>query len=407
MRKLDLKRFTTMQLMELDACTRCGECITWCPTYQEKQALEAITPLGKIESTRSFFRAQQLGWLGRLLGLRGATEERLAGFSEGTYDCTMCGRCGVVCPVNISTRDLWISMRETLVDQGVYPESLDHLREMVTKHYNLSGDANEDRLIWSRNLPQVPTGVGGKTEAQVVYFVGCVASFYPQSYAVPQSIVEVMEAAGVDYMTLGGEEWCCGFPLMIAGMGDAAEESVRHNAEAVRRTGAELLVTGCPSCYHTLKHEYPRVLGEPLGFEVRHITELMEQLIDSGKLQFEPLEETVTYHDPCDLGRSTGVYDAPRNVIRAIPGVSFVEMEHHHDYSLCCGGGGDVEMADKDLSAAVAKRRVEEAQATGARMLLSACQQCNRTLAGAARLEKARLRVMDVAQLAARQLKTT
>ena len=403
MPQLDLNRFSLMQLMELDACTRCGECITWCPTFQEKD-LEEITPLRKIERVRSFVKSQQLGWLGRFLGFRSATEETLAALSEGTYDCTLCGRCGVVCPVSISTRQLWIAVRETLVDQGVYPASLDHLREMITTHYNISGDANEERLIWSRNLPEVPQGIGGKSQAQVAYFVGCVASFYPQSYSVPQSVVEVMESAGVDYMTLGGEEWCCGFPLMIAGMGDAAVDSVGHNVAAVRKTGAELLVTGCPSCYHTWKHEYARIVGEPLGFEVLHIVEYMEQLIDSGKLKLEPLEETVTYHDPCDLGRTAGVYDAPRNVLSAIPGINLVEMEHHHDYSLCCGGGGDVEMADKELVAAVGKTRVEQAQATGAKMLLSACQQCKRTLAAAARQNKVRVRVMDVTELVARQL---
>jgi heterodisulfide reductase subunit D len=405
MPQLDPKRFTVMQLIELDACTRCGECVTWCPTFQEKQMLEEITPLRKIERLRSFLRGQQLGWLGKLLGVRGATDDRLASFSAGTYDCTLCGRCGVVCPVHIRTRDLWISMRETLVDQGVYPESLDHLREMVTEHYNLSGDPNEDRLIWSRNLPRVPEGVGGKEQAQVAYFVGCVASFYPQSYTVPQSIIELMESAGVDYLTLGGEEWCCGFPLMIAGMGDAAVDLVQHNVEAVRKTGAELLVTGCPSCYHTWKHEYPSIVGQPLPFEVKHVVELLEGLVGAGKLHFEPLEETVTYHDPCDLGRSTGVYEPPRILLRSVPGLELVEMEHHHEYSLCCGGGGDVEMADKELSAAVARRRIEEAQATGAKMLLSACQQCNRTLATAARRDKVRVRVMDVAQLLAKQLK--
>jgi Fe-S oxidoreductase len=172
----------------------------------------------------------------------------------------------------------------------------------------------------------------------------------------------------------------------------------------VRKTGAKRLVASCPSCYHTWKHDYARITGEPLGFEVIHATELLEDIISQNHIQFEPLEQTVTYHDPCDLGRTSGVYDAPRNVIRAIPGVTFVEMEHHGEYSLCCGGGGDVEMADADLTAAVAKRRVEEARATEAKVLLSACQQCKRTLAIAARREKIRVRVMDVAELVARQM---
>ncbi len=397
-------RFGFRQLLELDACTRCGECVTWCPTFTEKQELDDITPLRKIERLRSFLRAQALGPLGRLFGFRRATEETLHMFSTGTYGCTLCGRCAVVCPVNIQTRSLWIAMRETLVDQGVYPAMLDDLSETLTTHYNISGDANEDRLIWSQNLPQVPEGVGGKEQAEVVYFVGCVSSFYPQSYSIPQSVVQILERAGVDYMTLGGEEWCCGFPLIIAGMGEAAVESVRHNVEAVRKTGAKRLVAACPSCYHTWKDEYPHILEEPLGFEVLHTTQLLEDIIGGRKLQFRPLEEKVTYHDPCDLGRTSGIYDAPRNVIGAIPGVTFVEMKDNREYSLCCGGGGDVEMADADLTAAVARRRIEQAKATEAKVLLSACQQCKRTLAIAARREKVRVRVMDVAELVARQL---
>ncbi len=403
MSQLDVKRFTFMQLMELDACTRCGECIEWCPTFTEKADLDAITPLRKIEAVRSFVN-QQYGWRARIFGPRPLNEDAVKGHSTGTYDCTLCGRCSVVCPVHIDTRSLWIAMRETLVDQGVYPEPLDHLRETVSTHYNISGDANTERLIWSQNLAEIPDGVGGKAQAEVVYFVGCVASFYPQSYSIPQSMVQILERAGTDYMTLGGEEWCCGFPLIIAGMGDAVVESVRHNVKAVRQTGAKRLVASCPSCYHTWKDEYPHILHEPLGFEIVHSTELMEEFIGAGKLELKPLEETITYHDPCDLGRASDVYDAPRNVIRAIPGVNFVEMKDHREYSLCCGGGGDVEMADKDLSEAVAKSRVVQAAETEAKYLLSACQQCTRTLAGAARRDKVRVRVMDVAQLVARQM---
>jgi heterodisulfide reductase subunit D len=399
-------RFSFRQLVELDACTRCGECVAWCPTFAEKSELDEITPLRKIERYRAFLKAQALGPLGRLLGFRPATDESLRAFSVGTYDCTLCGRCAVVCPVNIDTRPLWIAMREALVDQGFHPQLMDQLRETLTEHHNISGDSNADRLIWSRNLPEIPAGVGGKEEAETVYFVGCVSSFYPRSYSIPQSMIEVLERAEVDYLTMGGDEWCCGFPLMIAGMGDAAVDMVRHNVEAVRRSGARRLVVSCPSCYHTWADEYPHILGQPLGFEILHSVELLDQLVDSGRLAFEPLEETVTYHDPCDLGRTSGIYRAPRNVIRAIPGINFVEMAHHHEVSLCCGGGGDVEMADKDLAAAVAERRVAQAAEVEAKYLLSACQQCVRTLAEAARRKRVRIRTMDLIELAARQMRT-
>ncbi len=403
MTTVDPSLYTIRQLLELDGCTRCGECTQWCPTFTEKPDLDAITPLRKIEAARRFIRAQH-GLLARLFGPRPPKSEALQAHSAGTYDCTLCGRCAVVCPAHIQTRELWIAMRRDLVQQGVYPPVFDHLRETLLTAHNISGDDNANRLIWSQNLPEIPEGVGKKTRAEAVFFVGCVGSFYPQSYSIPQNVVQVLEQAGMDYLTLGGEEWCCGFPLVIAGMGDAAVEVMRHNVEAVRRTGARRLVAACPSCYHTWKHDYPRIVGEPLGFEVLHVTELLAELLADGRLSLKPLEETVTYHDPCDLGRTGGVYDAPREVIRAIPGVTLVEMEHHHQYSLCCGGGGDVEMADKELTAAVARRRIGEVQATGAKILLSACQQCKRTLAGAARQEKLRIRVLDVVELVAQQL---
>jgi heterodisulfide reductase subunit D len=399
----DPQTFSLWQLIELDACTRCGECITWCPTFDEKPEVDEITPLRKIETVREAIRART-SLVARLLGRRPPNSEELEAHSTGTYDCTLCGRCAVVCPVHIRTRELWIAMREALVEEGVYPEMLDHLQETVTTKYNISGDANTDRLIWSQNLPEIPEGVGQKEQAEVVYFVGCVSSFYPQSYSIPQSMIEILEKTGVDYMVLGGEEWCCGFPLVIAGMGKDAVEIARHNVEAVRRTGAKRLVAACPSCYHTWEHDYPRVLDEPLGFEVVHAVELLEDLVESGQLSFKEMEETVTYHDPCDLGRTSGIYEAPRNVIRAVPGVTLVEMEHHHEYSLCCGGGGDVEMADADLAAAVAASRIREAADTGAKYLISACQQCKRTLFGAARQERIRVRAMDIIEFVARQM---
>jgi heterodisulfide reductase subunit D len=400
MSKFDLSHYSFKQLMELDACTRCGECVKWCPTYAEKGE-EPLQPAEKIRRMRSFI-AGQYGLRARLFGPRLPADKALEEYSGGVYDCTLCGRCNAVCPVRIDTRPLWVAMREQLVELGPYPELFDSLRETVTTKYNISGDSNEDRLIWSENLEQVPEGVKGKEEAEMVYFVGCTPSFYPQTYGIPQATVEVMQRAGLDFATLGGEEWCCGYPLIIAGMGDAVKELVEHNVEAVRRKGARKLVAGCPSCYHTWLHEYPKILGEPLGFEVQHLTQLLEELIARGRLKLGEFNRPVTYHDPCDLGRNGGIYDAPRNVVRSIPGISFTEMEENRQYALCCGGGGDVAMVDPELVDAVARKRVLQAQATEAQVLLSACQQCKRTLMGALRQEKVRMQVLDVVELVAR-----
>jgi heterodisulfide reductase subunit D len=397
-KKIDLAHFTLRQIMEMEACTRCGECIENCPTFAEARN-EEIHPLQKINRTKTFWKADHLGFLARLFGMRSASVEELAAFSKGVYQCTLCGRCHVVCPVQIDTRPLWISMREMLVDLGTYPDLMNQLRQTVTTHYNISGDPNENRLGWSANMATVPEGLDRKQHAEVVYFMGCVAAFYPMVYSVPQSFVSLMDRVGIDFTTMGGDEYCCGFPLMIAGMGKDAHELVRHNVERVRALGAKTVVAACPSCYHTWCHEYPHILGESLGFEVLHESELLADLVRKGAFDLKPVDKVVTYHDPCDLGRTSGIYDEPRQIIQAIPGVTLMEMKDNRERALCCGGGGDVEMADAETAKAVGRTRILQAQDTGAQFVVTACQQCKRTLLGAARTNKVRIRTMDLSEL--------
>ena len=395
--RIRLEHFTLRQVLEMEACTRCGECIPWCPTYVAAGD-EAITPLAKIGHFRAFWKAQHLGWLARLFGLRKPTEEDVAAFSRGTYACTLCGRCAAVCPVHIRTRDLWIGLREQLVDWRAYPEVFRLLQERLAATHNISGDENAQRLIWAENLEVQPPALSALGQADTVYFVGCVSSFYPTVYSVPQAFAGILAHAGVDFAVLGPEEWCCGFPLVIAGMGREAEALAKHNVEAVERAGARRLVTTCPSCYHTWQHTYPQLLGRPLGFAVLHATELLVDLVHSD-LPLKRLEMRVTYHDPCDLGRTSGLYDPPREALRAIPGVDLVEMAETRERALCCGGGGDVEMGDPGLTEKVAAMRLAQALDTGAQTLATACQQCKRTLAAQARKDRVRLRVVDVAEL--------
>jgi heterodisulfide reductase subunit D len=397
-RRVDLAHFTLRQIMELEACTRCGECIETCPTYFEKRR-EPIHALQKIASTKRFWKADHLGLLARIFGLRRPSEEEQAGYSRGVYDCTLCARCHVVCPVQIDTRSLWIALREQLVDWRLYPQAFDVLQARVTEHKNISGEDNANRLVWSENMERIPPGLEHRVGAETVYFTGCVGAMYPRVYAVPQSFVQILERAGQDVTTLGGEEWCCGFPLEIAGMGSHVPALARHNVDAVRAIGARRLVTTCPSCYHTWAHRYPQLLGEPLGFDVLHATEWLAALIDEGQIELHGFSRPVTYHDPCDLGRTSRIYEAPRRIIQAIPGIEFSEMEENREMALCCGGGGDAEMADAELTAAIGHRRIRQAQETGAQVVVSACQQCVRTLAEAARRNRIRVRAMDITEL--------
>ncbi|MCL6432040.1 MAG: (Fe-S)-binding protein [Anaerolineae bacterium] len=393
---LKLSGYTVRQLMELDACTRCGECVAWCPTFAENRQ-ELTHPLGKIARLKDWIE-RHYGLRARLFGRRPVGEEELADYTRGVYACTLCARCREVCPVHIDTRPLWIAMREQLAELGRLPPALATLQGNVTRSHNIAGEDNAGRIGWSANLPDQPTRPAGQS-AGLVYFVGCVSAFYPQAYAIPQSLVQVCRALNLDLATLASDEWCCGFPLIIAGLGREAAALARHNVAAVRALGAHTLVTTCPSCLHTWRHTYPAIIGEPLGFGVQHASELLGGLAEAGQLPLGPYPHVVTYHDPCDLGRTSGIYEAPRQLLRAIPGLELREMRDNRQLALCCGGGGDVETGDPALTAAVARRRLLQAQETGADAIVTACQQCKRTLSAAVRREKARLRVLDVVEV--------
>jgi heterodisulfide reductase subunit D len=389
------KIYTSRQHIEMMACTSCGECIPWCPTFNEKTELDTITPLRKISTLRQTIYDPR--------GLQIPIEEH----AEGVYDCTLCGRCSEVCPVHIQTRDLWIAMRCDLVEKQQHPHTLNTLRETLLNYHNLSGDDNLLRMVWAQNLPEKqpePQVLSENDQTKTLYFTGCVASFYPASFSIPRAMTFLLEYCKADYSLLGGEEWCCGFPLYAAGMHDAAMELIHHNLQAVRRSGAKQLLVTCPSCYHMWQEQVPRLTGEHLDFEVIHAVDWLDHALTAGALQLKPLQARVTYHDPCDLGRVSGIYETPRKLLQAIPDLDLHEMQHNHALSLCCGGGGDVEMNDEALVANVARRRILEAQETDAEYLVSACQQCKRTLATAARGEKLPIRVLDIVELIAAQL---
>jgi heterodisulfide reductase subunit D len=212
------------------------------------------------------------------------------------------------------------------------------------------------------------------------------------------ALTAVLDAAEVDFTLLAEEEWCCGFPLLGAGLRDHLGDLIEHNIKAVQAKGARKVVFACPSCFQMWREHYPH------DFEIYHVTQYLNQLIKTGQLPLKKLDLTVTFHDPCDLGRGSREYDAPREVIHAIPGVKLVEMSHNRENCLCCGGGGNLEMIDSKLSGEIAKAKVDEAMGTGAQAVVTACQQCVRTMATHVRRNKLSLEVMDVVELVKKAL---
>jgi len=378
----DLAERVTPEWEKLFSCMQCGTCTSSCPTAYAMD----YTP-------RQLWQMMRLGMEEEVLN------------SQTFWLCTACKSCQVRCPRGISLTDTMIALKEYATRQGInVPTGMQMLGETVTTKYNISGDENANRQIWSDNLPRAPLGVRPRRRrAKVVYFIGCVSSFYPRVYSIPQSLAQVFERAEADFTTMGGDEWCCGYPLYVAGMGDRLVELARHNVRQVRRVEAQRVIFTCPSCYYAWTHLYPEVANVS-GIQLQHATEFLAELLTGEGLPLGPVEEVVTYHDPCDLGRKSGVYDAPREVLARIPGLEFREIVANRENALCCGGGGDVEVSDPTVSSGVAGRRLAQVQATGARYVASACQQCKRTLQEGARRHKIRVRAIDVAELVWRSM---
>jgi heterodisulfide reductase subunit D len=375
-------------LISLDACVKCGSCVSVCPVYAQTQQLE--TTMGGLYSNLKSLIRKAFGLPGMFFESTTKTQDTIKVYSDYPYLCTLCGRCTTVCPAFIDTKKLRIATRGFMVEKGAYPPAMDRLSETLERVHNISGEPNEDRSMWVQALAEPPNDMYQREKAKVAYFVGCVASYFPMVKRIPQYFVQILDRAGVDFTILGGEEWCCGFPLIAAGMRKKAEALIRHNLEKVKEKGVERVVFACPSCYHTWIEECKT------DIKIFHSSQFIKSLIDEGKISFKEKKVKVTYHDPCDLGRASGVYEAPRQILRAIPGVELVELEGNREQCKCCGGGGNLEMVNPNLSAALAEAKVEEIRATGAEMLITACQQCIRTIMTTARRKKISITAMDI-----------
>ncbi len=367
---------------EFDQCIKCGLCLANCPV-NHALFLEKYTPRGKIQLARRY----------------GENKVRITDhYRDVFFRCLLCGACNVTCPSGVDLTEVFRHMRGEIFQQKGLLPSMKPAVDSLMKYRNISGEENEERGDWLEDVSALPVHGFRKQRAKLAYFVGCVSSFFPMAQEIPRNMVRILSAAHMDFTVLAGTEWCCGFPLLGAGVVDHVDRFVQHNVQQVRELGAETIAFSCPSCHRMWREHYPS------HFRLLHTTQLMEAVVDKNALPFRELHLSVTYHDPCDLGRNGGEYDAPRKILGAIPGLKLVEMENNRAGSVCCGGGGNLEMADPGLSENLAQRRIKEIRKTGVEAVVTACQQCVRTLKSQVRREKLDLDVMDISTVVARAL---
>lgn len=388
--------YTLRQLLEISACTNCRLCADVCPAVSASHD-GCLSGAYRLHRLRGVI-GRRAGLLSRLLRRSEPSAEELTDFGKTVFSCTLCANCQEVCPVGIGLKGLWCSLRQDLVHEDAYPEQVDMIRDNLVESHNVFGEENDERLDWVEDLPDAPEDSFVRESAEIVYFTGCVASFFPMAQQIPMAMAKILEQRGVHFTLLGEEEWCCGFPLLGAGLKDHFREYIDHNVEAVRRTGARRIVFACPSCYQTWREFYPK------EFQITHAAEFFEELSLGKEMFTEPLQLTVTYHDPCDLGRGARVFEAPRRLIRSIPGVKLVELARNRENCRCCGGGGNLEMIDPRLSAQITEEKIAEVLATGAQAVVTCCQQCVRTMTTYVKRNQIPIEVLDITQLVLRAL---
>ena len=377
-------------------CIECLSCINSCPVVSEDWS-EFYGPMYMVQHSRMAYDPRDQG-----------TRIRDAIF-DGLYKCTTCGACENVCPHDIEIPGRAIEkMRRIAVDNGIGPLSKHSpLTTSIRSYDNPWQMPRSQRDRWTKKLKKDGMEIKdlNKEKAEVLYFVGCTASYDPKVQDMAKATAHIFNSAGVDFGILGKNEKCCGSTLLRVGDREPFERLAKENVEAFKKAGVKKIVTSCAGCLKCLKNDYQTVKDLGMDIPVYHTMEFLAELIDEGKLKMtKPVNAVVTYHDPCHIGRHCGIFDAPRKVLQAIPGVKFVEIEKNRENSWCCGSGGGVKTAFPEITDKLSKNRIEQVQRTGADILTSACPFCYQTLDAMAKNMKVDIETADIVELVERAL---
>ncbi len=443
-----IEDFTWKGLLDFATCTECGRCQSQCPAWNTEKPLSPKLLIMALRD-HAFAKAPYLiaeshpTYLASQGGEHPAVPVELSNFSEAIqheverplvgpsqmdehghvigggvidpdilWSCTTCGACVEQCPVDIEHVDHITDMRRfQVLIESEFPAELGGLFKNLETKGNPWGMNQSSRMDWAADLPFEIRVVDGPLDADVDYlfWVGCAGAFEDRAKKTTQAVAELLNMAGVSFAVLGEGETCTGDSARRSGNEFLFQMLAQQNVETLNEVGAKKIVVTCAHCFNTLRNEYPQVGGH---YEVVHHTQLLNKLVKEGKLTpVSSVNEQVTYHDPCYLGRHNKVYAPPRELIEA-SGANFTEMARNSDRGFCCGAGGARMWMEERIGKRVNAERTEEAIATGAKTIAIACPFCRVMLSDGVNEAQAdveredQVQVLDVAQLLLRATKT-
>ena len=374
-----IEDFTWKQLLDTDSCTMCGRCTSVCPAHATGKSLdprEIVLKTGEVmAATGDPVVSPPLGVEAEITISANSMFERVTG--EELWACTSCRACDEICPVNIEILDKILDMRRYLtLMESDFPSELGAAFRSMENSGNPWGLSQSDRAEWIGDLEGIQVLDGGDPfDSEFLYWVGCAGAFDDKNKKVSRAMAQLMQRADVSFSILGPSEMCTGDSARRSGNEYIFQMLAMQNIETLNEMGVKKIVTQCPHCFNTLANEYPQLGGH---YEVVHHSQLLEWLIDAGKLDVSNarLEERIVYHDSCYLGRHNDVYKAPRKVIGSLGGIEVVEADRQGTEGMCCGAGGARMWMEEDIGKNINVERSQELLATGATRIATACPFC-------------------------------
>lgn len=385
-----LAGFTWKDLADFDACTECGRCTAVCPANtvgKELSPRDIILDLRNFSRSESAIRNSQSA----IIGAVPATSP------ESLWQCTTCGACMEACPVFIEQMPKIVDMRRFLVmEEADFPDTMQEAMTSLESRQHPFRGTQATRVDWADGLNI--KNISEARDAEVLFWIGCGGALIERNQKVVRATAQLLEKAGVKFAILGREEKCTGDPARRIGNEFLFAMMAKDNIETLNGYGVKKIVTSCPHCFNTFRNEYPQFGG---SYEVFHHSEFLAKLVDEGKLSAAmPTDKTVTFHDPCYLGRHNGVTEAPRQLVQ-LSSKQTVEMKMNREQGFCCGGGGGMSFVDEPKDKRVNQERARQALETGADVVAVGCPFCMTMLEDGINAKRGErdVKVMDVAEL--------